>query len=152
TPARSTNAAASQDSPGGEGRPYRVGGRVAVQALRRRHGGRGRRREGRVRGERELCLDDQRAALDVPERGTDVPQAPRPDLPVRVYLTDDVGRVYLGAVDPAQAVRDRRGVRRRVPVRNARLRRLRRYAGRPARHGHGEVVAEAFADRTRLER
>ncbi|CAA9364446.1 MAG: hypothetical protein AVDCRST_MAG36-2937 [uncultured Nocardioidaceae bacterium] len=142
----------------GEPGPHRPGSRdpVVDQRLPVR-----RPRRGAERGVRrvpELAVDQRPVPVPrgEPEADValpDVPQRVAPDRPVVVHLPDPVLEHPAG-VEPAQAVRHGRGVRRGVPVHDARLRRPDRPAVLPVRvqpDGHREVVAEGLADGAGVE-
>src|SRR5207249_7867841 len=104
-----------EDAAGGEGGLDGLRGLGAVELLRRRDGA-PREIRHRGAGEVELALEDDRVGLNVPERAADVPQRPRPDPAVVVYLAVEVTGVVEVVVDAPEAVRNLDRVRGRVPV------------------------------------
>src|SRR4051812_29651608 len=115
---------------------------ASVQRVGGRDGG-PRKIAHRRSGKIELRLENDRVRLDVADRLTDVPQRARPDLPIVVHFATEVGWVVQAGVDAPETVRDRGGVRHRIPVGDARRIRRRRD---DAADGDRPVVAKPFAD------
>lgn len=79
-----------QNPPRHKRRPYYRSDLLAVQPGCRIHRDLRCRRQARIGSKAKLRLQDQRVSGHVPQRLADIPQRPRPDLPVVVHLPGKV--------------------------------------------------------------